>query len=126
MYGNYFGNGYYQPPTPAPAPAAQTANGNGIVWVQGEAGAKSFLVAPGSHVLLMDSEDSRFYIKSADVSGVPLPLRVFKYTEELTNAVELPPKGRTDEIEGYVTRKEFEALKAKIDGNTEKESAENE
>lgn len=35
----------------------------GILWVQGEAGAKSYLVAPNTSVLLMDSENSNFYIK---------------------------------------------------------------
>lgn len=47
---------------------------NGLIWVQGEAGAKSYLVAPNSTVLLMDSENQRFYLKSSDASGMPLPL----------------------------------------------------
>lgn len=54
---------------------------NGIVWVQGEAGAKSYLVGAGQSVLLMDSESSTFYIKSTDNSGMPMPLRVFDYKE---------------------------------------------
>lgn len=58
----------------------QTAN-NGIIWVQGEAGAKSYLVGAGNSVLLMDSEQSRFYIKSTDNSGMPMPLRTFEYSE---------------------------------------------
>lgn len=61
-------------------PTPQNSN-NGIVWVQGEAGAKSYLVGAGNSVLLMDSEQSRFYIKSTDPSGMPMPLRVFEYTE---------------------------------------------
>lgn len=36
---------------------------NGILWVQGEAGAKSWAVAPGKSVMLMDSESNTFYIK---------------------------------------------------------------
>ena len=44
---------------------------NGLIWVQGEAGAKSWFVAPGATVLLMDSENPRFYIKSANMNGVP-------------------------------------------------------
>ena len=65
---------------------SQTQQSNGIVWVQGEAGAKSFLVAPNQSVLLMDSESNVFYIKSSDASGMPLPLRVFEYTETTQNA----------------------------------------
>lgn len=53
---------------------------NGLIWVQGEAGAKSYLVANGSSVLLMDSEKQTFYIKSADAAGMP-SMRTFDYTE---------------------------------------------
>lgn len=59
----------------------QPVNDNGILWVQGEAGAKSWAVAPGKSVMLMDSESSTFYIKSSDQSGMPMPLRIFDYTE---------------------------------------------
>lgn len=74
---------------------------NGLVWVQGEAGAKSYLVAPSQTVLLMDSEAEKFYIKSADAAGMPMPLRVFEYTEQADNK------------EQYATRKEYEELAAK-------------
>ena len=59
----------------------QPVNDNGILWVQGEAGAKSWAVAPGKSVMLMDSESNTFYIKSSDQSGMPMPLRIFDYTE---------------------------------------------
>ena len=61
----------------------QTAD-NGILWVQGEAGAKSWAVAPGKSVMLMDSESNTFYIKSSDNSGMPMPLRIFDYKERTT------------------------------------------
>lgn len=53
---------------------------NGLNWVQGEAGAKSWYITPGATVLLMDSENPRFYLKSADMNGVPA-MRTFEYTE---------------------------------------------
>ena len=53
---------------------------NGLIWVQGEAGAKSWFVASGATVLLMDSENPRFYIKSADMNGMPA-MRTFEYSE---------------------------------------------
>lgn len=65
-----------QIPTPM-----QQSNDNDIHWVQGEAGAKSWLVAPGKSIMLMDSESNTFYIKSSDNSGMPMPLRIFDYTE---------------------------------------------
>ncbi len=52
----------------------------GLNWVQGEAGAKSWYITPGSTVLLMDSENQRFYLKSADMNGVPA-MRTFEYNE---------------------------------------------
>lgn len=53
---------------------------SGLNWVQGEAGAKSWYITPGATVLLMDSENQRFYLKSADMNGVPA-MRTFEYTE---------------------------------------------
>lgn len=87
---------YYQQP-------AQQRQDQGLVWVQGEAGAKSYLVAPGATVLLMDSEGSKFYLKSADASGVPLPLRVFEYKE----------LGKQEPVL-YVTKEEFEKFKEEM------------
>ena len=58
-----------------------------IVWVQGEAGAKAYPVSPGYTVMLMDSEDNVFYIKTTDTNGIPLPLKVFDYSERKNNEV---------------------------------------
>lgn len=65
-----------------PAPQPQQ---NGINWVQGIAGAKAFMVAPGQTAFLMDSEGQTFYMKSADQSGMPT-LRVFDFQERLQQA----------------------------------------
>lgn len=94
----------YQYPSyyPAQQPNTQSRD-NGLVWVQGEAGAKSYLVAPGATVLLMDAEGSKFYLKSADASGVPLPLRVFEYKE----------LGKQEPVM-YVTKEEFEKFKEEM------------
>lgn len=85
----------------------------GPIWVQGEAGAKSFLVAPGQTVQLMDSEADVFYIKATDQSGVPLPLRTFDYKERTTGAQRPVQAAQTQMVE-YVTRAEFDALAAKL------------
>lgn len=65
-------------------------NEGGILWVQGEAGAKSWAVAPGKSVMLMDSESNTFYIKSSDTSGMPMPLRIFDYTERTSQQATQP------------------------------------
>jgi hypothetical protein len=75
----------------------------GINWVQGEAGAKSYPIAPGNSVMLMDSENNVFYIKSSDSSGMPMPLRIFDYTERTQQKqANIQPNNE------YITRKEFE------------------
>lgn len=117
MYKSY---GYGQPVQQMPQippQAAQPAQNGGINWVQGESGAKSWMVAPGSSVMLMDSEKSTFYIKSTDASGMPMPLRIFDYTERTVQSAapkpETPPAPQID-MGQYVTRQEFEAKLAQM------------
>lgn len=89
----------------------QPVNENGILWVQGEAGAKSWAVAPGKSVMLMDSEANTFYIKSSDASGMPMPLRIFDYTErtvqQMSNHPQVMQQHEIDTSK-FVTREEFD------------------
>lgn len=87
-------------------PQPQPQNNNGIVWVQGESGAKGYLVGAGQSVLLMDSEASTFYIKSTDQSGMPLPLRIFDYKERVETAKSETPA--VIDTSSFVTREELE------------------
>lgn len=92
---------------PAPVQMQQQQNTNaGLIWVQGEAGAKSYPAAPGQTVMLMDSEGSFFYLKTADASGMPLPLRVFRFEEITENSA----RGAVDAVDfgKFITREEFE------------------
>ena len=93
-----------------PAPSS-----NGINWVSGESGAKSWIVGRGESVLLMDSESQCFYIKSADASGMPLPLRVFDYTERTQNAPQDSQTAFNQSNDNFITRTEFDDLKAKYE-----------
>ena len=107
--------------------APQSAPQNGLLWVQGEPGAKSFFVAPGQSALLMDSEAPRFYIKTADGSGMPLPLRVFEYAEVTGQAARQPAPAM--DYSQFVTRDELERRFAALtQGKTrnKKEDTENE
>ena len=83
---------------------------NTINWVQGEAAAKSYLVAPGGSTILMDSERPMFYIKSVDQSGMP-SLRKFRF-EEITEQQAVNP-------DQFITRDEFEAKIAELRGESE-------
>ena len=85
----------------------------GLLWVSGEVGAKSYLVAPNSTVLLMDSDAQRFYLKSADGAGMP-SMRIFEYNE-VTNTPQnsvIATNNHEKELDNkYVTREEYEGLK---------------
>lgn len=96
-----------------PQVVQQPQQDNSILWVQGEAGAKSWAVAPGKSVMLMDSESSTFYIKSSDASGMPMPLRIFDYKERQTNVTQ-PPAVQHQEIDTsqFVT---WDAFNSKMD-----------
>ena len=101
------------------APQIQTPpqnNQNGLIWVQGIEAAKSYMVAPNNTVLLMDSESQRFYLKSSDASGMPLPLRVFDYTEVTQTAQSKPVDDKPIDLSSYATRAEFDAFKDEING----------
>ena len=111
-------NQQFQPQTaPTPTqPMAQQGN-NGLIWVQGEAGAKSYLVAPGNTVMLMDSEGERFYLKSADASGMPMPLRIFEYkerTETTSQSFSANVAAQNVNFDNFVTREEFERRMASM------------
>ena len=87
----------------------QPAN-QGLLWVQGVEGAKSYLVAPNTTVLLMDADAQRFYLKSTDGTGIP-NLRMFEYTE-VTQNVSQPVLTTNENLDDkYVTRNEYNDLK---------------
>lgn len=83
----------------------------GILWVQGEAAARSYLIAPNSTVLLMDSETNRFYLKSANNAGMP-SMQIFEYSEVLQNAPQAIQNTQTNLDDKYVTREEYSRLQA--------------
>jgi hypothetical protein len=82
---------------------------SGMIWVQGEAGMKSYMVAPGNTVPLWDSESKTIYIKSADASGIP-SVKVLEYTVKGSeSAAPAVLSGQQ-----YITREEFDALMKEV------------
>ena len=108
---NYYPAGYNYYPQ-----YQQNNQQSGIIWVQGEAGAKSYMVAPNTTVQLWDSESQTIYLKSADASGMP-SMRIIDYTIR-DNAPKTPNLAvnsdfvTKDELQAVVT--ELNALKAKF------------
>lgn len=87
----------YQPPQPR----------SNRTWVQGEAGAKSYLVAPNSAVDLWDSEAQTIYVKQADATGMPT-MQIIDYTVRGASPQNEPPK---EETQVFVRVEDFNALK---------------
>ena len=101
--------GFQQMPMQPQMPMQQPRQDqNGLIWVQGEAGAKSWFVNPGSTVLLMDSENQRFYLKSADMNGVPA-MRTFEYNE-----VGVVRSQEVTQPANFVTVDEFNGFKDEV------------
>ena len=89
---------YQQPVTPV------QNRQNGIIWVQGEEGARSYSMLPNSTVMMLDSEnEGRFYIKTTDNIGM-YNLRTFSFKEIIdVQPVENPDK--------YATKEDLKELK---------------
>lgn len=108
-----------QPSIQAQPQVQPMQNSGSPIWVQGEAGARGYLVAAGNTVLLMDSESPVFYLKSVDANNIPQPLRVFDYTErnmaprphQMTQEVSQP-------VAEYATREELRALEERVESLT--------
>ena len=117
-YNNGFPIGYQPYPQPTYAQQYQQSQqyqnqqaqpSPNLIWVQGEAAAKSYPVAPNSSVPLWDSEANVIYIKSADMSGMP-SMRVIDYTirDNTPKTAEIAPQGN------FATKDDVEYLKGEI------------
>ena len=105
-YGNlnaYTQAGLVYPPIQPPV-QPQTSQSN-VIWVQGEAAAKAYPVQAGNSMILLDSENDCFYIKSSDNAGMPNRLRKFEYKEVVEGQVQ--PETPVEQPQ-YITKEEFE------------------
>lgn len=101
------GQSYMQPQYYNPQPAQPQTSG--IIWVQGEVGARSYLVSPNTKVALWDSEAPIIYIKTSDQNGVP-SMRIIDYTYR-----DMPQQSQNQNNQNiYVTTDEFTTLKDEV------------
>lgn len=95
---------YQQPQITQPQinqPQQQMQSGDDRIYVQGEVGAKAYLVAPGNTVVLWDSESQSIYIKTVNPAGLPS-------MSKLNYTFDTPQKAVTPEVK--------EELEGRIDG----------
>ena len=110
------GNAYQAQPNNYQAPQ-NTQQNSPFIWVQGEAGAKSYLVAPNTTVQLWDSENKVIYLKSADASGMP-SMKIIDYEIREPSQPAQQPIMNSEQAympnNDYVTRDELSAFEEQI------------
>lgn len=99
---------YNQPLTQVPYVPTMQNNMLSCAYVQGEAAAKAYPVAPGQFVVLIDTEDPVIYTKTTDQFGRPMPIRILDYVERVDPPVEQPKNSE------YITKSDFDKFKNEI------------
>lgn len=103
----------YQQMMPQQAPAQPQTNG--ILWVQGEAAARGYLMAPNTTLPLWDSESNTIFLKTTDAAGMP-SMKILDYTIRDTTPTSAPVAAQP--VQGnapaYATKADVDALAGQI------------
>lgn len=114
---------YAQQPSAAYQPQQNSA---GIVWVDGEVGAKAYQLPANwpanAPMPLWDTNDTIIYLKSTNPMGMPNPLQKIHYRMDETNRTPvmqsgqaaLPTPEHTVSGDEYATKDDLERLKQEI------------
>lgn len=108
IYGNPYQMQYQQPQAPARSyyqPMAAIPQQTGLIQVTGMEGAKAYPLAPNSEAALFDAGRDVFYVKRTDAGGYPT-IQAYQFAPVQEAAPSAQPE--------YVTREEFDELKAMI------------
>ena len=84
-------------------PQQPTSSVINMVLVKSEDEARNYYLNPGNSMFFMDSNNSVFYTKSVDFSGIPT-FKKYTFHEVVDTTTPVVP-------DNYVTREEFEELK---------------
>ena len=97
-------------------PQAQSGgmNTNGLVWVDGEVGAKAYQMPAGmtGPIALWDTNDQVIYLKSCNQMGMPNPLQKIRY--QMEEQPQYLPGQSGAENGDYVSKDDFQSLKNEI------------
>lgn len=120
---NYSGVGQqvypqYQQSAALQQPQPQQQTPAGLIWVDGEVGAKAFQMPQGwpanQPIALWDTNDTVIYLKSTNPMGMPNPLQKAHYTLEGTKSGEADrgfSGSAVDERKEYVTKDDLNKMK---------------
>lgn len=93
-------------------PANTTQQNNPMIWVQGETGAKSYLLAPNTTLPLWDSERQTIYLKSTDASGMP-SMKIIDYVIRNDSQPQAPIQSESQSPD-FVTHEELKLFEDRI------------
>lgn len=121
-YYNTYG-GYSQPYTPTPQYNSyqnqqQTQPQQTYIpltFVNGEVGAKAFIMQPNSTIYMQDSDSDKLFIKKSDAQGKST-MRKFKLVELDENDQIIENKVQKDMSSNFISKEQLEALKQEFEG----------
>lgn len=108
--------------TAVPVQQPTTNSNQGMIWVDGEVGAKAYQIPVGvtGPVALWDTNDQVIYLKSVNQFGMPNPLQKIKYQMEETQLLQ-PGQNNTNASgsdgnsnTNYVTKEDLATLKNEL------------
>ena len=121
---NYSGIGQQMYPTAQASYAntqpQQTQSNPGLIWVDGEVGAKAYQMPAGwpanQPIALWDTNDTVIYLKSVNPMGMPNPLQKAHYKLESYQQVSPMKSGdsepaHTQDMSEYVKKSDLEKMK---------------
>ena len=97
----------------------QSAQTGGLIWVDGEVGAKAYQLPQGlpanQPIALWDTNDTVIYLKSVNPMGMPNPLQKAHYTLEEHKSATPGRSGDTGtDMNEYVRKDELEKMKTEL------------
>lgn len=140
-YGQMYGQNYYQSygqqsQMPQGQNPAQGQQPIGMIWVDGEVGAKAFQLPAGwpvnTPLPLWDTNDTIIYLKSTNQMGIPNPIQAIHYRMDETaqkqsvrdvgridgstsgQAADMSQYVRKDEANGFVRKDDLEKMKTEL------------
>lgn len=101
---------YYptNPWTPPQSVTTMPQSQNTFAWIQGEEAARSYPVAPGNTIVLIEADKPIMYMKTTDLSGRPQPMQIrYLVTKEDYDKIQNGSNSSPNSND-YVTKATFE------------------